>query len=165
MWPEIDFVFRPHPLLFFNLTSNRLWTQKQVDQYIATIQSFPNASYDNSGDYFELFANSDAMIHDCSSFIGEYLFTEKPCCYMLKSPAQIEDVFLPMGVNCMKHYYKAYSKEDIIYFIDDVVVRGNDPLKAGREEFSRKELKFNYPHSSQMVLDMIKNTLEISRGN
>ena len=117
--------------------------------------------YDHSGDYMDLFANSDAMIHDCSSFIGEYLFTEKPCCYMLKSQQEIEDVLNPMGMACIKNYYKAFSKEDIMKFIDDVVVSGIDPLKEGREKFSRQELKFNYPMAADCVLDVIKNTLLI----
>lgn len=162
LYSDIDFVFRPHPLLFSNLIENRMWTQQDVDNYITRMESSPNICYDNSGDYFELFANSDAMIHDCSSFIGEYLFTERPCCYMLKSTQEIEDVLLPMGIDCMEHYYKALCKEDILQFIDQVVVQGDDPLKEKREVFSRTQLKFNYPHSAQMVIDTIKRALDIN---
>jgi len=161
IYPEIDFVFRPHPLLFSNLLENRVWNQERINDYLSQIEALPNMVYDHSGDYMDLFANSDAMIHDCSSFIGEYLFTEKPCCYMLKSQQEIEDVLNPMGMACIKNYYKAFSKEDIMKFIDDVVVSGIDPLKEGREKFSRQELKFNYPMAADCVLDVIKNTLLI----
>lgn len=160
-YPEIDFVFRPHPLLFSNLLEKGLWTQEQIDGYLERMTSAPNMVYDNSGDYFELFANSDAMIHDCSSFIGEYLFTGKPCCYMLKSLKDIKKVMNPMGVNCMKHYYKAFSEKDIQKFIEDVVVAGGDPMKEAREQFCARELKFNYPHATDTVLDTIKSTLQI----
>lgn len=162
LYPNIDFVFRPHPLLFPNLIENKIWSQQKVEDYLKKMEASPNIRYDNSGDYFELFANSDAMIHDCSSFIGEYLFTEKPCCYMLKSTQEIEDVLLPMGIACMEHYYKALCKEDILRFIDQVVVQGDDPLKEKREVFSRTQLKFNYPHSAQMVIDTIKRALDIN---
>ena len=118
-----------------------------------------NVTYDVSGDYFDTFMNSDALIHDCSSFIGEYLFTEKPCCYMLKSEKQIEDVFLPMGKMCIDNYYKAFSREDILKFIDDVVIGEVDPLKDKREKFSREVLKFNYPHSAEFVVDYLKRQL------
>jgi hypothetical protein len=110
---------------------------------------------------FELFANSDAMIHDCSSFIGEYLFTGKPCCYMLKSMKDIKKVMNPMGVKCMENYYKAFDRKDILKFIDDVVVAGQDPMKEARERFCQEELKFNYPHATDTVLDTIKTTLGI----
>lgn len=160
-YPQIDFVFRPHPLLFSNLLEKGLWTQEQIDDYLERMTSAPNMVYDNSGDYFELFANSDAMIHDCSSFIGEYLFTGKPCCYMLKSVKDINKVMNPMGVNCMKHYYKAFSEKDILKFIDDVVVSGIDPMKEARERFCARELKFNYPHATDTVLSTIKKTLDI----
>lgn len=160
-YPEIDFVFRPHPLLFSNLLEKGLWTQQQIDEYLQYMTAVPNMVYDNSGDYFELFANSDAMIHDCSSFIGEYLFTGKPCCYMLKSMKDIKKVMNPMGVNCMKNYYKAFNEKDILRFIDDVVVSGKDPMKESRERFCAEELKFNYPHATDTVLDTIKKTLEI----
>ena len=115
--------------------------------------------YDHSGDYFELFANSDGIVHDCSSFIGEYLFTEKPCCYMLKNEQEIQDVMNPMGIACMENYYKAYGKDDILRFIDEVILKGIDPLKEQREEFSRKILKFNYPHSAEAVIRMLKESI------
>jgi len=160
-YPDIDFVFRPHPLLFNNLLEGKRWTQKRIDNYLSSIEQIPNIRYDCSGDYFEVFANSDGMIHDCSSFIGEYLFTEKPCCYMLKSKKEIKEVMNPMGVACMNNYYKAFSKEDILRFIDDVIIGGIDPLKERREKFSREELKFNYPHAAESVINMIKDTLDI----
>lgn len=161
IFPEIDFVFRPHPLLFSNLIENRIWNQQQVDDYLDKIEALPNMTYDHSGDYMDLFVNSDAMIHDCSSFIGEYLFTEKPCCYMLKSQQEIEDVLNPMGIACMENYYKAFTKEDILKFVENVVIDGNDPLKEKREEFSRRKLKFNYPMAADCVLNTIKSTLLI----
>ena len=110
---------------------------------LSHMTAVPNMVYDTSGDYFELFANSDAMIHDCSSFIGEYLFTGKPCCYMLKSMKDIKKVMNPMGVKCMENYYKAFDRKDILKFIDDVVVAGQDPMKEARERFCQEELKFN----------------------
>ena len=78
---------------------------------------------------------------------------------MLKSEKQIEDVFLPMGKMCIDNYYKAFSREDILKFIDDVVIGEVDPLKDKREKFSREVLKFNYPHSAEFVVDYLKRQL------
>lgn len=158
-YPELDFIFRPHPFLFYNLVSTKMWSEQERDQYLEKIERIPNMVYDTDGDYFATFANSDAMIHDCGSFTAEYLFTEKPCCYMLKEESQIKEDFLPMGQECLKHYYKAYEKEDIYHFIEDVVIRENDPLKEERSRFSREHLKFNYPNSAKFAYQYITDLL------
>lgn len=158
-YPEIDFVFRPHPLFFNNLLEKHIWTREQIDTYIVRIKESPNCRYDDSGDYLQLFADSDAMIHDCGSYIGEYLFTEKPCCYMLKADKQVRKVLLPMGEACMAHYYKAFCEADICNFIENVVLKGNDPLKEKRQQFSRTHLKFNYPHGAQTIISLLEETI------
>jgi len=160
-YPQIDFVFRPHPLLFSNLLRWGIWTASDINEYLKRIQANPNVEYDTSGNYFSQFVNSDAMIHDCGSFTGEYLYTEKPCCYMLKSEEEIEEMFLPLGKACLGNYYKAFSHEDIIDFIDNVVIKGDDPLKEKRIEFVRNELKMKYPYAAQAFLNYLKKTLNV----
>lgn len=159
MYPQIDFVFRPHPLLFANLKAHKIWTQEQIDKYLEEMLSSDNIIYDTTGDYHEVFANSDAMIHDCASFTGEYLYTEKPCCYMLKKGVELSDTYIPLGEQCLENYYHAYNADDICQFIDDVVLGGNDPLKEQREKFAREELKVNYPHTSEFIMDVLKEKL------
>ncbi len=158
-FPEVDFVFRPHPLLFTNLINRKMWTKKRVKEYLERIEELPNMEYDNSGAYFDLFANSDGMIHDCGSFIGEYLFTEKPCAYMLKKPEDLENTFLPLGDACMDTYYKTYNEEDIISFVEDIVINGIDPLKKRREKFCKEQLKQYYPNCKNRVIDLLLDTL------
>lgn len=159
IYPDIDFVFRPHPLLFPNLLAHNIWTNEQINNYLIQLESNPNAIYDHSGDYMEQFANSDAMIHDCGSFIGEYLYTEKPCCYMLKSEKQTQDGLLPLGQACIDNYYKAFSQDDILKFIDNVVIKGKDPLKEKRFFFVQSELKQHYPNSAQKLIEMLEKKL------
>lgn len=161
LFPEIEFVFRPHPLLFANLKAYKHWSQEDVNNYLSQLLENSNIIYDTSGEYFDKFVNSDAMIHDCGSFIGEYLYTEKPCCYMMKSEEETMNGLVPLGQQCMQQYYHAFSKEDIIDFIQNVVVNGDDPLKEQREAFVQKELKQNYPHAAETVIKMIKDELKI----
>lgn len=160
-FPDIDFVFRPHPLLFTNLLNSKKWSQEKLDDYMERMLSYPNIVYDESGDYFTLFKNSDAMIHDCSSFIGEYLFTENPCCYLLKNESQIKEVYTQLGQLCLKHYYKAFTENDIYQFIQQVVINGDDPIKNKRQAFSRKVLKRYYPHSAETITVYLKKTLKM----
>lgn len=154
-YPDIDFVFRPHPLLFINLKNKQIWTESQIKDYMDRLLDSPNMTYDNSGDYFELFANSDGMIHDCGSYIGEYLFTEKPCCYMLKDEKQINKVYSKMGKLCLSNYYKAFNESDIFNFIENVIINGKDELADNRKAFARTVLKLYYPNGASRAINYI----------
>lgn len=159
LYPNIKFIFRPHPLLRTQLNRPDIWGEKKTDKYFQKILSTPNMTYSDGGDYFETFINSDAIIHDSASFLAEYLFTEKPECYILKNKKSIKKWFMPIGQKCLKHCYKAYSQSDIINFIDNVVLKGKDPLKQKRIKFVNSKLKINYPNSSDTILNYIKQKI------
>ena len=161
-YPQIDFIFRPHPLLRVTLAQNHIWGQEKTDKYFKDLEKNPNLTYQACGDYFETFANSDGIIHDCSSFLAEYMFTGKPVCYMLKTKDSIDKFFMNNGKQILENCYKAFSKEEIYDYIDNVIIKGNDPMATKREEFAKKELMVNYPNVSTFVLDYIKKELGVN---
>jgi hypothetical protein len=156
LYPDIDFVFRPHQVLFWELKRCGVWTQEKVDKYIADIKAAPNMIYDDTPEYFDLFANSDALIHDCGSFLPEYFYTGKPQCYMLRDEAAIEEKYSQFGIELLNHTYKAFSEEQILHFIDNVVIKGEDNMKEEREKYARENIMINYPHASDKVIEYIK---------
>jgi len=158
-YPQIDFIFRPHPLLKVTLEKDTVWGKEKTEKYFEEIQQNSNMIYQEGGDYFETFANSDGIIHDCSSFLAEYMFTEKPVCYMLRNKDSIEKYFMENGKEILSHCYQAYKKQDIIDFLDDVIMKNNDPMAQARIEFVNSELKVNYPHVSDFVLNYLKNAI------
>ena len=162
MFPEIDFVFRPHPLLFARLATPKWWGERRTAEYRAKMESFPNVEFQRGGDYFATFAESDAMIHDCGSFLAEYFYTGKPQCFMMASESTAEQ-FLPFSRKLLGHVYKAFSREEIVDFIRRVVVAGDDPMKAERDEFARKEVCVNHPHATDAVVESVMQRLD-SRG-
>lgn len=158
-YPQIDFVFRPHPLLFETLIEQNIWTQQQVDEYLQKLTSFPNVRYSTEGDYSQLFANSDALIHDCGSYMAEYYFMDKPQCFVVKSDEVIMKHLNEFGQECISHAYKAYSEQDIVNFIESVVISENDVKYEERRNFWEQELKCNYPNIVNSILESIKNTI------
>ena len=156
IFKEVDFVFRPHPLLFIRLKKEDMWGEKKVNQYLDKITSFENVEYQEGGDYFDTFVNSDGIIHDCSSFLVEYLFTNNSACYILRNKNSIDEIFNQLGKNCLKHYYLAYAEDDVINYIQRVVVGKDDSLKYDRTNFVKRYLKINYPHVSKKITDHIK---------
>ena len=159
MFPEIDFVFRPHPLLFARLATPKWWGESRTAEYRAKMESFPNVEFQQGGDYFASFAESDAMIHDCGSFLAEYFYTGMPQCFMLESMKTVEEQFLPFSRGLLEHVYKAFSKDEIVDFIRRVVVAGDDPMKAERDAFARAEVCVNHPHATDAVVESVTRPL------
>ncbi len=159
MYPQLDFLFRPHPFLMMTLRSPEIWGKERADAYLAELLSNSNVEHQDGGDYFDAFVNSDALIHDCSSFSYEYLFTSHPCCYILKNEAAIAELYNDFGQQCVKQHYYAYNNQDIINFIDNVVLGGKDTMAPARAQHAEK-LKVYYPHSARAIVRHIRKTLK-----
>ena len=163
-YPNIDFVFRPHPVLFTTLKKENFWGEKKVEDYIKKMKAHKNVVYSTEGDYLEIFASSDGIIQDCGSFLVEYLYTGKPCCYMLKSKNDIQDKFNELGIKCLEHTYLAYNEDEIINFIEDVIIKENDYMKEERVSFAEKEIMVNYPNVSMKIYEYINNYVRKADG-
>ena len=156
--PELDFVFRPHPFLFTVLARPNKWGREKADGWIARMKAHPNVRWSDEGDYFPAFASCDAMVQDCGSYLAEWVYTGKPCCFMLKAPSDIGAKFTSLGRDILSHYYLAYDEAAIESFLRDVVEGGSDPKAAARDEF-RKAVMVNYPHAADAALAAIKREL------
>lgn len=159
LYPQIDFIFRPHPLLITQLKKTEIWGENKTQKYFNKMESYPNVIYSKGGDYFEMFINSDGIIHDCGSFLAEYLFTDNPTCYLLESEESIKKWFLPIGQKCLSVCYQAFKEKDIINFIENVIIKENDLKSKERINFVNSYLKINYPDSSKFILNYIKKIL------
>ncbi len=155
MFPEIDFVFRPHPLLFPRLATAKWWGEAKTAAYRAKMEAFPNVEFQQGGDYFDSFAASDALIHDCGSFLAEYFYTGKPQAYLLESEKTVAEQFLPFSRTLLAHTFKCFTGDEIVAFIRDVVLAGKDPEKAARDAFARSEVCVNHPHATQSVIEAV----------
>ena len=150
-YPEIDFIFRPHPVLFSTLKNNNKWGEAKVENYINKLKSYKNVIYSTEGDYLEIFANSDGIIQDSGSFLVEYFYTGKPCCYMLKTKKDIKEKFNTLGIKCLENVYIAYEKQETLDFIDNVIINDNDILKEKRNNIM-KEIMIGYPSVIEEIL-------------
>lgn len=160
-YPEMDFVFRPHPLLRVALEKEDVWGKAKTNAYFEKMSSYPNVIYQNGGDYFDVFVNSDGIIHDCGSFAAEYLFTGHPACYLLKDESVPDRYCNALMKECLKVHYRAFGESDIMDFINNVIVKCNDSLAEARSSFVESQLKINYPHSADAILNDIKQGLGI----
>lgn len=163
LYPNINFIFRPHPALFLCLTFHKMWSQEKVNAYIDDMKNNPNVIFSDSSDYFEEFAQSDGIIQDCGSYLVEYFYTGKPQCYMLKSEKDIDAKFVELGKKCLEHSYIAYEKEHILNFIDNVILAEKDDKKEARNIFAKSEIMINYPNVSAQICKYFNSLFEVNK--
>lgn len=160
-YPKVQFIFRPHPALWTTLRQFDDWGDAKVDEYIAKIKSFKNVEYRDGGEYFDLFAKSDALVTDCVSWFAEYFYTGKPQCYILRDESELYTQYLEFGREFFEHVYKAFNERDIIDFIEKVVLIESDPKKDERDKFAKERVMINYPHVSDFIIDYFENVFEV----
>lgn len=152
---EIQIAFKPHPLLKIKL--DKYWGKEKADKYYAQWKNMSNTILVD-GDYVDLFLSSDAMIHDCGSFIIEYLYTLNPV-LRLENGIDPSTEFNPFAEECLALHYHAYNAEEIESFIKNVIA-GIDPLKEKRLHFyDRKLLPPNKTMPSQNIINNLINEL------
>ncbi len=125
---DMAFVIRPHPLFFGSLESRKIWTRAQVDDFLRRVEKAGNVLIDRRPSYLPVFAASDAMLSDASSFLIEYGATGRPLLYLHNpnGPSLNDD-----GEFVRSQNYTALSREDVSNFIS-MVAEGRDPLGPGR---------------------------------
>lgn len=160
LYPDIDFIFRPHPLLYDTLVQPQYWGEEKTKLYYQKMSSYRNCIYDTTSDYYQTFIDSDGIIHDCGSFLPEYLFTENPPCYLLRDENVVDEYFGKFGKECLANYYCAFNKDEITNYIENVVILENDPMKKARENFAKNIVKYNFPKATNTIVEYIKYNKE-----
>lgn len=152
---KIQISFKPHPNLKGKLYI--LWGKDKTDRYYNEWTCIANGQLDD-GDYIDLFLGSDAMIHDSSSFLIEYLYTKKPVLF-LADDLNVE-MLNEIGVEALENIEKAYSEDEIVTFIDNVVLNNIDSYKFKREKFVNEILMPpNNILASENIYNYIKRQL------
>lgn len=150
---RIQLVFKPHPNLKHTLYNHPAWGKEKTDAYYNLWEEMPNTTC-HLGEYIGLFNSSDALIHDCSSFIVEYLYTGKP---LLFTSTTLDEKHLGVIGKPASHcQYFAKNNNEISDFIDNVVLEGDDPKKKSRIDFFNEKLK---PQRTETVAEAMLNYL------
>lgn len=134
---SIQFTFKPHPTLYRELCIHPAWGKEKTDAYYSQWATMPNTQL-WQGEYRNLFQQSDAMIHDCGSFVLEYLLMDKPCMYLDRGDGKQN--FNNMNLEALKCYTIGRSEEDIESFIQEQVLGNYDPHADKRKAFCEKYL-------------------------
>ena len=113
-----------------------------------------NTTYVN-GEYVDLFKSSDAMIHDCGSFIVEYLYVKKPVMFLDSYDRQSQsNEVANKAYHC---HYIGKKEDDIRSFIEKIVIEGLDTYQEKRDAFYDE---FLVPPNGTTVADNIMQSIK-----
>lgn len=155
-----QFAFKPHPRLKTELIKNPSWGPARTNRYYEFWEKGENTQLETGG-FIELFRGSDAMIHDCNSFIAEYLYTRKPVLFLSGNTARIRSTFGQFGKDALDAHYTADNADAIRLFLDKTVLGGDDPKKPEREAFYDTYLKSsNEDGFAERIVKDIKQSIQ-----
>lgn len=149
---DIYWSFKPHPLLKEKLLIHPDWGKQRTEDYYGFWTEFESSQVDE-GEYIDLFKNSDAMILDSSSFLGEYLFVDKPILYLLKKDSL--NYFSSFGHKCLSVSSQALGNKEIENFIVQLL---ND---TDVNQHKRRVLIDDYDRSLSYKIDTSTRILKI----
>lgn len=78
---NVDFIIRPHPLMFANFINLGLCTQNDIDNLYVKCKQLGNISIDTEKDYFPSLRKATIMLADYSALIVEFFVMGKPIIY------------------------------------------------------------------------------------
>lgn len=155
---QLQIAFKPHPLLRIKLENDPNWGKEKTDAYYAEWTNLENGQFENV-DYGDLFLTSDALIHDCGSFMAEYLITGKPALFMIRNEAVMKE-WSEFGEKAVEAHYQSRTKEELIDFIENVVLKGNDWMKEKRNDFVYQNLiQKNNLTASQNIMNYLETQI------
>jgi hypothetical protein len=136
---RFQFAFKPHPILRAKLSRDDVWGKEQTDEYFKKWAELPNGQV-HEGEYIDLFLTSDGMIHDSSSFVIEYLYTNKPAMFLVHDNS-ISERFNEIGKKALTKLYQGKNTNDIDNFLNKVILQNQDSMASERIDFFNSVIK------------------------
>ena len=136
---QIQIDFRPHPMLRANL--EKLWGKTVVDEYYEKWENLENGQI-SSGDFLDLFMQSDAMITDSCSFLAEYTAFNKQLFHSVAPTSRV--ILNEFGEELYNILYKPSGKDEgdlergIEDYIKNVVLEEQDYIMKERTKLVDK---------------------------
>ncbi len=131
--PDMDFLYRPHPLTFAHFLETGEMTRQQVDAFRETIENAPNISLDTLQRYDTTFWQSSVLISDYSSMVPEYFLMGKPLIFCISNMVLTLSDF---GKKILEGCYVVEQEAELFATLD-MLKRGEDPLKEKRLQLIR----------------------------
>lgn len=156
---DIIWSFKPHPLLKSKLYNHIDWGKEKTDRYYQFWSENSFTQLDD-GEYFDLFASSDIMIHDSGSFLAEYLYLRKPVLYLLSSNNQTQ-FYSEFGLNALEACKTGFSFNDVEDFISEALTNQLTISECHKSFYDFELIKyFRGTLPSELIVNLIIGELK-----
>lgn len=126
--PDMDFLFRPHPLAIAHFLETGELTQEEADWFYDQCRQLPNISLDSQKEYTDTLWGTSVLITDISGLMPEYFATGKPMIFcasnMILTPERSTRKMLEVT-------YIAHNREELLQYLSQLRC-GIDPLAERR---------------------------------
>ncbi len=129
---ELNFIIRPHPLMFKTLIEEKLKTQEEVEAIKREIESIDHLRIDTQKDYLPTLQKTDILIADNTSLLIEFFATGKPIILSDNAKGYLED-----GKIMVSSLYQVEVWKDVESKLNDLI-NGNDDLYEKRRKAMEK---------------------------
>ncbi|AWB56759.1 CDP-glycerol glycerophosphotransferase family protein [Colwellia sp. Arc7-D] len=156
---HVQWVFKPHPMLKYNLYSHSDWGENRTEQYYNFWHENENTQLEE-GEYAPLFQQSDALIHDSGSFLAEYLYLKKPVLFTARTE-NYKDYYNDFGLCALSSIKVAKEWEEVLQFVN-ALIDGENGITREHYHFIEKNIEpfFNGTTPSKLIVDSIKHELK-----
>ena len=156
---SIVWSFKPHPILKPKLYDHFDWGKTRTDAFYSFWKEQEFTQLD-LGEYESLFEQSDAMIHDSSSFLAEYLYFKKPVLYMMAKNNNLS-FFTDFGKKALASSRTASNFMEIETFIDNLAINNIRGITDAHIDFYDNELSVYFQPllPSEKLIDKIKERI------
>ncbi len=128
--PDMDFLYRPHPMTFDNFVRTGEMTPQQVQDFKARCESLPNVQLDIQQQYDATFWGSTVLISDYSGMVPEYFLTGKPLIFCMTN---MELTLSDFGKKILEGCYVVESAQELFFHLERLKA-GEDPLRERRQQ-------------------------------
>ena len=157
---DIGIIFRPHGSLISELLMDGIWTEDDVTEIKRYCAVSTNLIFDDSETYESAYSIADGILIDaiCGMMVSA-LPTLKPICLVYRSNKDTV-----MHPELAKYYYAAYSKDEIVHFLE--LVRSNrDSMIDKRKHAFKKYIKAFDGKNGWRIKEYIKEKFCEKNGN
>ena len=145
--PEFEWVFKPHPMLKKAILDNNFMSQAEVEEYYLAWEKLGEACFD--GDYYKYFINSKLLLTDCSTFLIEYLVTQKPLIRLVSKNATEFNIIAEEAVEAC---YNVQKNEELEQTLNQLLVQGHDSMNDKRIQVSEQ---FRQKATENIINDLL----------
>ena len=157
---SIDFCFKPHPALKQKLYNHKDWGKIKTDEFYDYWKNSSNTIICESN-YQNLFIESDALILDSISFAAEYLYLDKPYCFLVKDYFDYNSSLNIIGKQIFEIIEKSNNLDSLDNFLINSVFKKNDN-KINEQKNLLTKLNFRNKKNllaSENILDYIEKKI------